>query len=508
MSVAAITDVSATYHVASRNRVTYHRIEYLTLQRFSESVTDLRRHLASEDLLDDNWKRVMARLVGLRTSLTIAPYDEAGMRARVNRTIEWLSEHLGSYRHVYPSARRYLAQVSANLAALPGDGCDSLLHAMAATAADRAAGVVLVLRASDISWTQSLVDKLSKNDGFRVINPTALRSDICYPNLLLVGPPRWFPPFVFSAPRSENTDVFNYAWIDNSWPDDVEFAAPVANSHYVKAFRDHGHDGLGSDITMPEVDFTEIVRWVRASQDDASGEEMEDARIYVLDGGWVTLLESDPDSRVTVIDLDENEEYRFRQAKIRYLEPGMFVLLRTEGGGDYIVPVADRVMGDYASYARSLQKRWKTRLAGHVSKVGWERAVAELEECGAQRAEVHNLARWLSMRSIKTRDQRDFRAILEVVGLGGEFEEYWTVMSKIVEAHRKAGHYIRQLLLKQVMDSDLSVLLTNGVMSFELDDSEAGSLTAFRIVSISDSTLSVSPWRIGQAVRMDEGIWL
>jgi hypothetical protein len=65
----------------------------------------------------------------------------------------------------------------------------------------------------------------------------------------------------------------------------------------------------------------------------------------LLNGGLAVYLDADEQATVTVIDADQDGGAAVKRVRVRQLESDTFVLLRIEGGGDYIVPVADRIMG-------------------------------------------------------------------------------------------------------------------------------------------------------------------
>ncbi|WP_212750602.1 hypothetical protein, partial [Streptococcus pseudopneumoniae] len=119
-----------------------------------------------------------------------------------------------------------------------------------------------------------------------------------------------------------------------------------------------------------------------------------------------------------------------------------------------------------------------------------------------------NVRNWMSYRSIKTEDQRDFRAIMQFVGLEDQCDDYWRTMALIDSAHRKAGQHIRRLLMKQILTSDLQDLEKLGRMDFELEDAEGVSLAGLRVKNIYPQTVSIHISRIGHPLELDGTSWL
>jgi len=177
--------------------------------------------------------------------------------------------------------------------------------------------------------------------------------------------------------------------------------------------------------------------------------------------------------------------------------PGVFVLLRSGGGGDFIVPVADGIMEKEGIRARACQKRWKELLRAQVLQYEYDKVVNTLTKHGSTRANPVNLKNWMSVRSIKTEFRNDFDAIMTTVGLEQDCATNWELMEIIDRAHRRAGHTIRSMLLEKVKTSDLSSLKRTGKMVFELDADAHISITAFQVKKVLDETMPVLPWRIG-----------
>ena len=109
-------------------------------------------------------------------------------------------------------------------------------------------------------------------------------------------------------------------------------------------------------------------------------------------------------------------------------------------GGDYIVPVADRVMGRAAKHARERQRYWKDKLRAVVSREGLLATSVLLLDHGSQVANEQNVRNWMSYRNIRTQDKRDFIAIMRATGLEAETEQLWQEMGRIHRAHMRAGH--------------------------------------------------------------------
>src|SRR5690606_31529915 len=162
--------------------------------------------------------------------------------------------------------------------------------------------------------------------------------------------------------------------------------------------------------------------------------------------------------------------------------------VRTSGGGDYIVPVADRILGSLAPKARAYQSDWKQRLTRYVVVYGTSKTVADLCALGSEVASEQNLYNWMSPRSIRTKFRTDFLAILKLIGLEDEASTYWAMMSKIHAAHVSAGQQIRRTLLDQIKYLDAEDLNTQAQLDFRMPGSEEAEIRAYRVEKILPDT--------------------
>ena len=241
---------------------------------------------------------------------------------------------------------------------------------------------------------------------------------------------------------------------------------------------------------------------------DASEEEYVSARLFQLEGEIVVPLDAAESARATVLMLNHEEDDPVQRVPVSSIEAGMFLLVRTGGRGEYIVSVADRVLGAHAVRARKVQRDWKDRLRRKVRQNGLHQVVQQLKDLGSKRANDVNVRNWMSYRSIKTQDPEDFRAIMRLTGLAAKSDDFWNTMELIDGAHRSAGHLIRRQLLEEVRKTNLQDLEKLGEMDFELPRAEGVHLTAIRIQGAHSQTVDVDVAKLGHPVEMDGNQWL
>ena len=108
-------------------------------------------------------------------------------------------------------------------------------------------------------------------------------------------------------------------------------------------------------------------------------------------------------------------------ARARRSGPVPSYLLRSEGGGDLVVAVADAILGPGGRIRlREMQAAMEVSACGRlVDETAASLARGRRSSGGTApiRANRSNLANWCSPRSLRTEDEQDFLAIMRAVGL-------------------------------------------------------------------------------------------
>ena len=345
----------------------------------------------------------------------------------------------------------------------------------------------------------------------KVTTESHLRSAVEFDRLYILGAGRWYPGFVFSAPRAPDLRVVRYGVLNDSPPDEATFVKPLkqpTRALFAPA-RGRGVDGsigIGADEVRPVLDVPSIIR--RAGEGDWAGTsvasgELVKVRALFLEQDLAVLVSAEEGASELTLDLRGGTEQLVQPVLTIDLEPGMAVLVRREGGGDYIVAAADEIMAKPAEEFRRCQRHWKRLLTDLVEKLGTAEVVDRLRVEGSKIANYQNLRNWMGSRSIRTLNKTDFDAIFKVIGLAEDADRYWSMMEVIDRAHRRAGRLIRRRLLEQVQRADLSSLLTDGRQDFELPgEVGGGSLMAIRIVALSSDVVEAHPSAVHRLVEL------
>jgi hypothetical protein len=337
-------------------------------------------------------------------------------------------------------------------------------------------------------------------DKIDVLTPRNLAMKRPYDMLFVVGAPVWYArkgwAWVYTAPRANDVVMVGYAQqVQRPLPSARAF---TQSKSAVAPISDDGRVYADIDDTPEEggVDWTFASGEAARRAIGASAADLVDARMYLLASGCATFLAASEESRVPTLEPDAPEDSRLVYVAPPDIGPGTVLLLRSEGGGDLVVAVADAILGTDAPPLRAMQERWKSRLRALVAERGVAQVVAELKKHGSNRANRSNLANWCSPRSLRTDDEQDFLAIMRTAGLEADAAKFWKAMGKLDRAHRRAGREIREQLEEQARKADLTALEEQGRADFSLPEG-GGALTAFRVEEVSSDVVSVPYQHLG-----------
>lgn len=500
---STFAETAAIYEFAQRLQVQKSLISHGLFMRYYHQVKELRRRLKDSALTDEYTRTLLDRLWGVSYHLSglPLPFGFPGV-CPVDLSVD-LRRLL--VRVSFPSADD--CDLAADAIKLLEDltmlGSNPISNELSKRAGS---GEVAIL----IAKTKYLSDVKEYFSGrypeVRVLTQYSLRKTRPFERLFLLGSPSWYPDHVFTAPRCSQIHVICYDWHYQSKKPRPLFEL----SPQPEAPASSGKQSWATPTWTGG--WREAVS--RFAQTDGE-ERYEDvsAKLFLLEGENAVLLEDAETAKVYVVDPDgselEAEETTVDRVRVYDIDPGMFVLLRVGGGGDYIVEVADELMGAESTRRREKQIEWKGRLRNLIWRDGMDSVVNALLEAGCSKANYTNVRNWAGQRNIRTNSKDDFAAIMSVLGLDDRTDEYWDNARQIRRAHNRAGNEIKRRLLERVADADVSSLDESGYMEFELpiEGRETGKLAAFRILSISSETFEVAYNKTGQLFPLVNDQW-
>jgi hypothetical protein len=528
MNPVSIGSATCVYETVSKCEITRHWVDHTGLADVSHSLRALIQSLGTE-AEDEFWQRVLGpvRRLAFAFCSTPLPFD----RAIAAACIEWdkLNLQVRRCQQIYPDSHAALASVVQKLETLGAETSSPFTTVLESLHSERG-GISIVLR--NPRMNQVAAEYFTVSAGLRnakVVSARQLRETHLCDVLVAIGPCGWFPDYVFSAPRSAHIHVVSYCWIRDPWKPGPVFLhgdgteGDKSRKHYLGALpqlkgqASPPSQGLADlqplDLLPPLSPFGRVGSRIGGWHTSASTcEETLPARLCHLSGGRAVFVSADEGASSLVIDSSETGDSVVRRVPADELEPGLSLLLRTSGGGDFIAPIADRILGSQAAERRAQQAGWKSQLVAVAQQRFGDLGRRELAASVAGRLRSENLSEarpanvhyWMSSKCIRPRKEADFAAILGFAGLSTRMQELWEAMREIDRAHRLAGHAIRRLLLQKIAASSMESLERDGEMTFALGEQEGGTLSAFQITDISEEELEIPADRIGVLLDSEE----
>lgn len=526
MKHVSIGSATSVYETASKCEITRHWVDHAVLADVSRSLRSLAQSLDSE-AEEEFWQRVLGPVRRLAFALcsTPLPFDRAAAAA----CIDWdkLHRQVRLCQQLYPDSHAALASLVQKLQSLSAETGSPFTAPLESLHAE-SVGLSVVLR--NPRMNQAVAAYFAASAALRnatVVSARQLREAHLCDVLVAIGPCGWFPDYVFSAPRAAQIHVVSFRWIRDPWKPGPVFLNGAGSSsdksrkHYVGALPQLRGQAAPPSQTLPDLQavdllpplppFGKVGSRIPGWQPSA-GDETLPARLCHLSGGRAVFVSADEGASSLVIDSTETGDSIVRRVPADELEPELYLLLRTFGGGDFIAPLADRILGALAVERRSQQAAWKDRLVaaaqgrfGVLSRRELAARVAgNLRSQNLSEARPANVHYWMSSKCIHPRKEEDFAAILAFAGMADRTQELWEAMGEIDRAHKRAGQAIRQMLLQKIATSSLEPLERDGEMTFDLGEQDGGALSAFQITGISEEEFEIPADRIGVLLDSEE----
>jgi hypothetical protein len=485
-----------------------------------------------ENAQDDYWKKFITPLRRYQFQLCAAPLAFNYPKECQPDFLKHIKEHLSKCKQLYPDYEIAAVSLFENFINI-SKSSQNPIHDFIT---DKKVAL-LVKENYLISYINDYLNKTNQVNHFEIILPSALRSTKCYKNLVVIGMLNWFSEYeyIFTASRCKQIDVVQYSLskdkykfnsafidstevvvlpiirvsniiIDDNYTNNVQILSNNTEFSVEKSADTYEiyADCISSDeLLLSSININEIVKKYRLYS--YTKDEDIEARLFLLENYSAVFL--DIKSKQIVIDLEEEGESQVQKVCVDQIKQGMCLILRTNGGGDYIISVANRILGKQVHQVRGLQQYWKKLLMQKVQESSYENVGINLAQYGCLlAASKQNLRNWISQRSIRPENDEDFNAILRFVGLESRLKEFNDAADIIRSAHRKAGKHIRSLLLQRIPSYDLHQLEQQGKLDFELAEEDGGSMTAFRVVDISTETAFIANSKVANLFTIDGNI--
>jgi hypothetical protein len=496
------------YRSCNGHRITIHNCEHALVGRFVIQLRGLESSLG--ELADDPyWNSILRPLRRYRYNIASVPLALNHPDIIPANLFEALGHGMQTCRQVYPAFGDSLSTIAQLVDELSEcrdspllDGTQDSLNAV------RSPKSALVLRSSINISVRKKVRALLKEYDIEILTYSSLLSLNVFESLVYIGPFGWFPDSARSSPRCSRLASVKFGWMaDGSslspsfvCTADSNLLSPRQVTKYFGSPSQSGQVLIRPDEAAPPVNWSAVGAEIERQSDFAETQQELAGQLLMLNGSVALIVDAASGAKVHII--QPSGSTRLRKILVEDLELGMYILVRTEGGGDLVAEIADAILMDRAAGARALQDNWKRCLAEHVHSRGEDSVLSDLEGLGCKRATQYNLRNWISSKSIRPEYDDDFLSVLILCGLGNE-EALIANANLLDRVHRSAGFRIRRMLLAMAALADLKPLVREGVMEFQLPGARGGGFTAYRIDAIAPKVQSVPADMIGQIYNVD-----
>lgn len=500
----SITSVNRIYEVASDASVGWVIAEHQDLAEFSVAVRNLGRSLG--DLrIDPFWSEVLSSLRLMRWCLSSIPLRFAHPSLGVGEMVRRIE---GSAPEAAASYPRHFEQLTETIALARGlaTSNDDPLGDIAREALSEALGQRSALLLPNRRHQPAV------ETAFRGLAPwlevvTAADLADCDPYRLLVATGTTYSyrrePFVFLAPRAEAVKFVRWKWVHDEFPAHGLLEGGRSSARSARFAQSPRARGLiEADEVAPVLDWNAIGSRVGVHRDSRQLPESLEAWMFILAGGHAIPLAVGGQSLTIEPEAEGSDRLR-TDVPVDDLEPGDYILVREAGSGDFLIDVADSLMGAEGRSLRAKQREWKSILRQRIADQGLDAVSAALRVSGARHAHPWNVRYWAGTRALKP---DDFTLLMKYLGLDAAADDFVAAMDQLIGFHIKAGHRIRKMILDGIGEADLTPLAADGTMSFELQGADGGTLTAYRIESRSEQTWQAPLGRLGRVVEVGQ-LW-
>jgi hypothetical protein len=313
MNSASIESVTNLYSCANELVVRWYSVRFPELHRYSIALDQL-AGLLGDSAEDDFWYPVIRKSKRFRFHICAAPLSEEILQDELSELILLIKAKVSACHLMYPAASNQLLLALDHMDTLSKMKIAyllvSLVEVMNITPENPVRTALLIKESRLVSRVEQTLSNHPRLREVIVVNPTILREQNSYEQLIAIGPSRWYPDYVFSAPRSSNILVMKYSWIKDGWQPAAVFAEPLKRRIIKQTiiFDETEEDSAASPegLLPAMLDFQLIAR--KASDELQSGEELDyvDARAFLLEDEWAVFLDGDEAASAIVIDLERD----------------------------------------------------------------------------------------------------------------------------------------------------------------------------------------------------------
>lgn len=302
-----------------------------------------------------------------------------------------------------------------------------------------------------------------------------------------IGPPRFFPTSMVTAPVSGEVTFITPAWFADVTVPRSALSRYAERAVIVRARVTREGEPEPSVLEAPAVEEEEMQpapawNWVHRPDRNPGVTEVE-ARKVLLSGDLALWL--DDGDRIRAVDPRQPLGERVTYVDVREVASGTYLLVRT-GTTERraLYEAALDLLGPLAGGVDESQSAWKLRLSEQLAALGFNRVVRELVHAGVRAAD--RARAWTDPNLIRPHSDSDFEAMLTWLGIA--IEPSVAHANRLRRALYQASADIREELETAVSRADLNALDRDGSLSLEIETAGFRGILATRVLAVSSTT--------------------
>lgn len=307
-----------------------------------------------------------------------------------------------------------------------------------------------------------------------------------------IGPPRFFPAALVTAPPTDEVTFLLPAWFtDLSLPRSVisSYAegAPRIESRVLREGTDEVPTAPDAQITPEPIDEAELQpapAWGPIRKPNRPPEIGEvEARKLLLAGGHALWL--DDGDRIRAVDPKQPAGERVIYVDVGEVGIGTFLLVRTGTTERRVLyEAALQQLGSLAQEVDQSQAAWKSALSERIRAEGYNRVVNSLLALGVRTAE--RVRAWTDPNLIRPNSDTDFESTLRWLDIPRDPTVGYA--NRLRRALYQASADIREELETAVSQADLNALDRHGSLILEVETAGFRGILATRVLAVSPNT--------------------
>jgi hypothetical protein len=504
--------VNTIYQNANYYELHFHRLHHYGLKVFSTAMYSLeksigRNELSQELLLNDLLSSL--RKYRFYVMAALIPFDD--YEAILEK--EKLKQMYKRCLILFPNILEELENCYVAFESLSQSNENPILRYIEENINTKLKTGVLLKATSDYEATKWLIEAFSIQSNCKLIGPQILKTNTFFEQLIVVGPTRWFPAFIYNSPHAPRIHTINYNWVERKFQEEPYLGGQTAKStiflgRYVEfhdqVFQKEEKEDVITDTQIEKtIDYSLLEHKVTARQQNnaGNGEEIVHAKLVLLSGHKGIFFEDVSLKNIFSI-YSDSDGFTVGKRSIHEIEQNSYILVRTGTKQDVIRMKADEIIGTGANTFRKFHLHWKNRLKKYVLRNGIRPVQAALLKNGVKNPAETNIRNWMSEDNIMPASETDFKAILKLVKLEEQESKYIKISKLLRNAHMEAGTLIRKKLIEEIKNTDLSSLELRGEHVFNLSGEKGVSFTSYRVELISEQPYQIPSTDLKEVISL------